>query len=528
MLVCGSKPIVTPVAPSVAKPETGPPSVNKRSEASVSTTPRLPTGRRVSRFGCAPVSPLPRPKRTSVALPNPVRRRSRSEPTLDTMKLIPLPDGAKLRFWQVALLCSEEQALRSDAMVQYCALLGIRPKLSRRIFRWAASSQATINGLGDNCDTDTIRAIKREGIRCTLSEADAGKVSYRNQGNPEFTNPDALAKRKGLKQDSQVTQSIQNLWKALAKCPSPYEDYIDRQIYQWMGLRFLDKLIPEEERHSAVSLLDDDWDSESNGEFFMGYEAFFEGIFSFVDVWCPHCCPIKYAAKVSELQKIVSAGRYEFTYSMKLVERQWGEWLIKYGHESEYQQFTDDDAINSPNTAPLNVVSGEKRISTELSPASFPYKDHWQYKGQKRCSGVSLARGGSAPISRKRVSLASTGSDGVSRKSSSSSQSSEERTSSPVPACHRTRQSLESDGITCKRDLIQQRRRVSSVSPASSPRSEGSTQPRRRISGPSPTSSPPESSISSRRRSTTFGSHVPSPRGCSPRTKVRRLPMKAE
>ena len=374
-------------------------------------------GRRESRFG-GDTGSTGGPRRASIASgtvsPNQRRgsvssvissgrRRSGTPIPSEIPRPTKLPAELTLRFWHLVYLgrdgknafsgqmCSPWFELLGPAsqgtVLRYSAFLDIRPACAKRLFDWVRTAKAAVKGFsveaseGERADY-LCDVVDREGIVTHASEDEKKKILQRQQANPEMASPEVVAQRQALRKHPDVIASMEDLWKQLPKCPAPYTDWIDRQIYSWMSLRILETIMPENEREGVLPIVLEDWWTESGLNFFMDYKAFFEGIFAFVDVWCAIVCSKRYARRIKDIKSLAEQGKHQFTYSFKLTERHWIEWLVKLGADAEAADFQKRVA------APSRML--KMREATALSPNRFPYLDHWKYSG-KRESVVSIS-----------------------------------------------------------------------------------------------------------------------------------------
>ena len=172
--------------------------------------------------------------------------------------------------------------------------------------------------------SDFNEICKSKGIRTQLSPEEATSVSYILQADPDMNTPDSLKKRHALKSNKIVQKMIKRIWSKLPKCPKPFNDVIDRQIYTWMAKRMLAVFL-RRPPSSLESIITNEWSQESKGEFFMGFENFKEATFSFFDVWCRTIEPEDYVDIGKDVTKKIQSN-YDFMYSVRLASKHWDEW----------------------------------------------------------------------------------------------------------------------------------------------------------------------------------------------------------
>ena len=375
------------------------------SPTSQSSAPPSPSRRRMS-TGSAQLESSGRSRSPSSSRPSSGAVTRKNSNTPDTALL--LPSALHLHFWQLVYLGRDHHDVFHGAVcapwydlldnrakglvLRLSACLGLRPTLAHRISSWLARARATARGFckGSIAETDAeylMEVIQREGIVTAVTNEGKKKTTFkRQQANPEMASPEMLEKRLALKNNPIVQQSITRLWTELPKCPQPYEQFIDRQIYSWLSLRIIETTLPEQEREGALSMIVEDWWCEANLEWFMDYDAFFEGMFAFVDVWCNTACEKDYKKKIGRLIDTVTTHRHQFTHAMKLAERHWVEWLVKAGYLTEAERFAKEPG-------PPSHADKKARVTTMLSPVEYPYLCHWKYNASRRRSTVGSPAG---------------------------------------------------------------------------------------------------------------------------------------
>ena len=194
------------------------------------------------------------------------------------------------------------------------------------------------------------------------SQEEAEDICYISQANAEMNEVGRLHQRIALRENAVLQSIILDIWNNLPKCPKPHNQFIDKQVYQWASARMIDCFTERAKsvnHHSRLNLLrniDREWFADSNKEFFMNYVAFFNAVFGVIDIWCDTTDIAEYAELAKKIrEKLLRKG--EFSYSTKLAERHWDEWLREIGCNG------DGWLTEHP----------KRRVPTPLSPEEFPF-----------------------------------------------------------------------------------------------------------------------------------------------------------
>eukprot|EP01062_Namystynia_karyoxenos_P027892 TRINITY_DN2125_c0_g3_i1.p1 TRINITY_DN2125_c0_g3~~TRINITY_DN2125_c0_g3_i1.p1 ORF type:complete len:1765 (+),score=453.10 TRINITY_DN2125_c0_g3_i1:79-5373(+) len=210
---------------------------------------------------------------------------------------------------------------------------------------------------------DYEQVIAEQGLVTEVPDSDdegdkRPKAHYRRQADPAMNEPEALRARIALRDHQEIQEAIEHMWDRLPRPPAPHKDKIDKQVYQWLAVRISAIFAKtKQDKQQALAHIDEDWIAESNGEYFMDYDAFFDAIFSLLDVWVTTVDAEDYMEMMHKVQAKV-ASVVDFTWSMRIAERQWEEWLRRIGH-------WDEGWWTPPE---------KRRVPTRLSPENFPWK----------------------------------------------------------------------------------------------------------------------------------------------------------
>eukprot|EP01063_Lacrimia_lanifica_P002270 TRINITY_DN11183_c0_g3_i1.p1 TRINITY_DN11183_c0_g3~~TRINITY_DN11183_c0_g3_i1.p1 ORF type:complete len:1199 (+),score=411.13 TRINITY_DN11183_c0_g3_i1:66-3599(+) len=340
--------------------------------------------------------------------------RLQSSMALSAEPLLPMPEGKGLSFYQVAhlykgaadrpnpLLDAGYATLKAEKQYSIrcrCAVLGVRPRIALNLLLWEYRARARARGFEVDegaCDIDelfeiidavqvlNIHTITKIGGVAKKAKRKILSTRQRDQGNPAFMTPQSLTARHGIRKEEAFIDIVNDLWDLMPKCPPPNDNCIDRQIYHWMCARILDGDVPEEERSGARFEYADDWWYESGGEWFMDWSAFFNSIFTYVDVWVPKICVDEYVLKVEDLMSLFATdanhgGHVSFSFSEKLAQRQWMEWLEFLGCKAEAQAFQQDISGLTPVPILKKKKAPLQRRVTPLSPEKYPYVNMHMY-----------------------------------------------------------------------------------------------------------------------------------------------------
>eukprot|EP01065_Artemidia_motanka_P046799 TRINITY_DN7178_c0_g3_i1.p1 TRINITY_DN7178_c0_g3~~TRINITY_DN7178_c0_g3_i1.p1 ORF type:complete len:1209 (+),score=332.29 TRINITY_DN7178_c0_g3_i1:72-3698(+) len=232
-------------------------------------------------------------------------------------------------------------------------------RLALSVLRWVGRGRARITETRYQLLRDRMKSImEAEGVVTELGEG-AGNVPRTKQGDASMIQPEVLKRRVALRGHREVVAGLRGMWDSLPKCPEPHNDKIDVQIYEWMSMRLLRRLLPLKERAELQVSIGNEWLVESGGEFFMDQDTFFPAIFNFVDVWVDSTDPAAYVALAKSCTRSVSRHD-DFCYSLKRAQRDWREWQKRTRADSD--------------------------LSPLLSPAEYPYKDRSKFWKQRAAS----------------------------------------------------------------------------------------------------------------------------------------------
>eukprot|EP01062_Namystynia_karyoxenos_P030161 TRINITY_DN22547_c0_g1_i1.p1 TRINITY_DN22547_c0_g1~~TRINITY_DN22547_c0_g1_i1.p1 ORF type:complete len:682 (+),score=178.20 TRINITY_DN22547_c0_g1_i1:153-2048(+) len=307
------------------------------------------------------------------------------------------------------LACAIIRKQRRDKLKVIMEVCRLRKRRAVRVYNWIRRARTKAvdrryRAMRDRIVADALEA----GVQMEMEPGKEGKINYRLQGALDLQDPEVLRVRCGLRTHKDVEEAIARIWDSMPYCPSPHENKIDRQIYQWMSLRILDDLLPKQTQGLHVrQTLDVEWWQESQMNFFMDYKLFFDAMFDFIDVWAETTDASEYVALAKGVVHSVG-DKHSFVYSGKLARRHFKEWLgrgdRKKGGPLNPEEFPWSDAAMLHHNRILAArrsnpgTPTEQALSGEVSPGRIRPGDRAR-RSSSPCNSQGDARRGSAPVS---------------------------------------------------------------------------------------------------------------------------------
>lgn len=123
-------------------------------------------------------------------------------------------------------------------------------------------------------------------------QQDTSSVPYYQQGNRKYESAGIMEQRNKIKHASSVREAINRFWQLLPKNSS---GHIEKQYYIELCLRFSKLLLPDFSRDESLSVIEEDWEADSEGCPSLSYSQFYNAVFQLADLWTEEILPTAYS-----------------------------------------------------------------------------------------------------------------------------------------------------------------------------------------------------------------------------------------
>ena len=137
-------------------------------------------------------------------------------------------------------------------------------------------------------------------------QQDTTNVPYYQQGNRKYESASIIDQRNKLKNSSSVREAINRFWQLLPKNTS---GHIEKPHYIELCLRFSKLLLPDFSREESLSVIEEDWESDSEGSPNLSYTQFCSSIFQLADLWTEEITPAAYADFLSKIFRRITCKK---------------------------------------------------------------------------------------------------------------------------------------------------------------------------------------------------------------------------
>ena len=231
-----------------------------------------------------------------------------------------------------------------------------------------------------------------EGVYGSVFLGISTKVSYINQADPAMLEAAMLEKRAKLRTHPELKQVIKDIWEKVPKCPRPYGTSIDKQIYLYVAARWVDEFLEtDEERRLAIMKTGQDWQKESNGEYFMPYDTFFDSVFELLDVWIPTVDIDDYTSLAAKILDKTKKSARMFVYSYPLAQRHWSEYVAASELNSKKDEDNGTGVLHSADTR--SVLRSKQSGKKPNFASAFPFSDSMTGGRQEETTSFAKKRG---------------------------------------------------------------------------------------------------------------------------------------
>uniref|UniRef100_A0A7S3CXN1 EF-hand domain-containing protein n=1 Tax=Palpitomonas bilix TaxID=652834 RepID=A0A7S3CXN1_9EUKA len=108
------------------------------------------------------------------------------------------------------------------------------------------------------------------------------EVPYHEQGDESMYTEENLRIREKIRDDKVLTKQIHKFWSVF---DMNVDGEVDKKEYTAMVIRLSKVLIPNLEEEQAVTIAEDEWETDSKGKKALNYEMFHNAVFQLVDHW---------------------------------------------------------------------------------------------------------------------------------------------------------------------------------------------------------------------------------------------------
>ena len=129
---------------------------------------------------------------------------------------------------------------------------------------------------------------------------------YYKQGNRKHESAGVIEQRNKLKHSSVIREIINRFWQLV---PKNILGRIGKQDYINLCLRLNKFLIPDISLSKSLSVIQEDWENDSEDSLSLTYAGFYNTLFTLAEVWADEISPLAYADFLSRVYRRITCKR---------------------------------------------------------------------------------------------------------------------------------------------------------------------------------------------------------------------------